>query len=156
MSQWFGGAARRWGLGLFLHGRGGLGRGQRQLGIPSLAPGEASVEVTPGHLPLPRPWQHPPIPSNQKRRKLAKVSRVKKKKTNHLGVTHPGRQQGLPAPHLTQWARSCTPVCPSFFPVSPTLRAYKCQIQSYVVLWPRPKTMCYGFVQGSLRKHSPG
>lgn len=50
MSQRLGGAARRWGLGWLLHGRGGLRRGQRQLGIPSLAPGEASVEVTSGHL----------------------------------------------------------------------------------------------------------
>lgn len=57
MSQRFEGAARRWGWGLgwLLHGRGGLGRGQGQLGIPSLAPGEASVEVTPGHLRSPPP-----------------------------------------------------------------------------------------------------
>lgn len=75
---------------------------------------------------------------------------------NHLGVTHPGRQRGLSAPHLTQRARSCTPARPSFFLVPLTLRTYKYRIQSCVVLQPRQKTMCYSFVQGSLRKHSPG
>lgn len=103
----------------------------------------------------PSPCQAPgclPFPAT---RREGSWQRCQELKTNHLGVTHPGRQ-GLSVPHLIRRVRSCTPVCPSFFLVLMTRRAYMCQIQGCVVLQPWQKMMCYSVLQGSLRKHSPG